>query len=96
VETCEADGRTVEFLVDGVKCVDTARRAASTLEELPGLQRYVAYASRNRVEITFDPELIGVAQLREALEGPVFDEVSGAYLFNVFEVIEIDGKPVSK
>ena len=44
----------VTLLVDGVKCVDTARQAASTLEELPGVTRFVAYASRNRVQLTSD------------------------------------------
>ena len=89
-------GRSVEMLVEGVMCVDTALRAASALEELPGLYRYVAYASRNRVEVTFDPARLEVAEIREALEGPVYDEPSGEFLFNQFEVIEIDGKPVSE
>jgi hypothetical protein len=89
-------GRTVEMLVGGVKCVDTARRAASALEDLPGIYRYVAFASRNRIEVTYDPDRLGIEQLREALEGPIYDEGSGEFLFNVFEVIEIDGKPVSK
>jgi hypothetical protein len=89
-------GRSIEMLVVGVKCVDTAQRAASALEELPGLYHFVAYASRNRVEVTFDPARLGVAQIHEALEGPVYDEPSGEFLFNQFEVIEIDGKPVSE
>ena len=76
--------------------MDTALRAASTLEESPGVLRFVAYASRNRVEVTYDPGQIGVTELRETLEGPVFDEESGEFLFGSFEVIEIDGKPVSK
>jgi hypothetical protein len=96
VENGAPPGRTVEMLVDGVKCVDTARRAASALEDLPGLYRYVAFASRNRIEVTYNPERVSVEQLREALEGPIFDEDSGEFLFNAFEVIEIDGKPVSE
>ena len=52
--------RTVVFVVDGVKCVDTARTASSTLEEIPGVIRYVAYASHNRVEITYDATRTGV------------------------------------
>lgn len=95
-EGAAAGGRTVELLVDGVKCVDTARRAASALEGLPGIYRYVAYASRNRVEITYDPDRLDTMQIREALEGPIFDEQSGEFLFAVFEVIEIDGRPVSE
>jgi hypothetical protein len=95
-EGAAVQGRTVEMLVGGVKCVDTARRAASALEDLPGIYRYVAFASRNRIEVTYDPERLEVEQLREALEGPIYDEGSGEFLFNVFEVIEIDGKPVSE
>jgi hypothetical protein len=94
----EAGSRTdtVELLVDGVRCVDTARRAASTLEDLPGVYRFVAYASRNRLEISYDPELLEIDQLVESLEGPVYDEESGEFLFHLFEVIEIDGRPVSE
>jgi hypothetical protein len=88
--------REVSLLVDGVKCVDTARQAASALEELPGVRRFVAYASRNRVDVTYDPSLVDVGQLSEALEGPVFDEDSGEFLFGVYEIIEVDGKPVSE
>ena len=91
-----APSRQVTLLVDGVKCVDTARRAASTLEEIPGVQRFVAYASRNRVDLTYDPSLVDVERLREVLEGPIFDEESGEFLFGLFDIVEIDGKPVSE
>ena len=90
-----AAGQTVTFLVDGVKCVDTARRAASTLVGIPGVIRFVAYASRGRVEIDFDPRRTGVPALIEALEGPALDESSGEYLFHLYKVAEIDGQPVS-
>jgi copper chaperone CopZ len=96
IDFAAGQGRTVEMLVGGVKCVDTAQRAASALEDLPGIYRYVAFASRNRVEITYDPKRVAVEQLREALEGPIYNEDSGEFLFNVYEVIEIDGKPVSE
>jgi hypothetical protein len=82
--------RTVAFVVNGVMCVDTARRACSTLEELPGVIRYVAYASHNRVEITFDSTRTNVEALREAIEGPVYDDESEKFLFHLFEVLEID------
>jgi hypothetical protein len=88
--------RTVTLLVDGVKCVDTARTAASALEDLAGVRRFVAYASRNRVEITFNPEQIAVESLVEAVEGPLFDEETGEFLFGLYEVVEIDGRPVQK
>jgi len=83
--------RTTVFVVEGVRCVDTATRAAGQLAGVPGAVRFVAFASRNRVEITFDPAVTGPAALREAIEGPVYDEASGEYLFNVFDVVEVDG-----
>ena len=82
--------RTVGFVVDGVACVDTARTAGSTLEGLPGVIRYVAYASRSRMEITFDPARTNVEALRKAIEGPVYDEESKEFLFHLFTVLEID------
>jgi hypothetical protein len=50
----------------------------------------VAYASRNRVEITFDSTRTNVEALQEAIEGPVYDEGSEEFLFHMFEVLEID------
>lgn len=95
-EKVGAAPRTTVFVVDGVKCVDTAERAAGQLEGMAGVVRFVAYASRNRVEITFDPSATGVSQLREALEGPVLDKPSGEYHFHVYKVVEIDGIDVAK
>jgi hypothetical protein len=88
--------RTVVFLVDGVKCVDTARKAGSTLDGLPGVIRYAAYASRNRLEITYDPARTTVEVLRVAIEGPVYDERTEEFLFHLFTVLEIDGREVHR
>lgn len=85
---------TVALLVQGVRCVDTAEGAASTLEDLPGVFRFVAYASRARLEIEFDPKRIGRGDIVEALESPVLDEASGEYRFGVYHVLEIDGGKV--
>jgi len=82
--------RTAVFVIEGVRCVDTARTAASALEDTPGVIRYVAYASRNRVEILYDATRTDEETLREAIEGPVYDQVSQEFLFHVFKVLEID------
>jgi hypothetical protein len=87
---------TTTLLVEGVKCVDTAQNAAGALNDTPGVVRFVAYASRNKVEITYDPTLTDPEQICEALEGPVLDEEAGEYYFNLFEVVEIDGEKVSE
>lgn len=91
VTTPPAHLKTSVFVVDGVRCVDTARRAATTLEEVPGVVRFVAYASRNQVEITYDPSRTHVEVLREAIEGPVYNEKTGEILFHLFSVVEVDG-----
>ena len=88
--------RTTVLVVDGVKCVDTAERAARQLKGLAGVSRYVAYASRNRVEVTFDPSLSSGTRIVEALEGPVHEPATGEYLFHVYRVVEIDGVKVNE
>lgn len=85
------DPRRSVYIVRGVMCVDTADMAAKQLAGLDGVQRLEAYASRARLEVTYDPARIDAAALREAFEGPVRDEKTGEYLFGLFEVIEMDG-----
>lgn len=87
----DADPRRSVFIVRGVMCVDTADMAAKLLVGLDGVQRLEAYASRARLEVTYDPARIDAATLREAFEGPVRDVNTGEYLFGLFEVIEMDG-----
>lgn len=88
--------RTTVFVVDGLKCVDTAERAASQFRGVPGVIRFAAYASRNRAEVTFDPGVTSPPALKEALEGPAFDPSTGEYLFNVYRVVEMDGVKVAE
>ncbi len=89
--TATADARTSQFVVKGVKCVDTAERAAKQLDGVAGVQRLEAFASRARLEVTYDPAQVDAAALREAIEAPVHDEATGEYLFGLYEVIEMDG-----
>lgn len=86
-----ADTRTSIFVIDGVKCVDTAERAARQLDGVAGLQRLEAFASRARVEVTYDPALTTAAAIGEAFEAPVHDTATGEYLFGLYTVIEMDG-----
>lgn len=83
--------RTSVFVVAGVKCVDTARRAARQLDGMSGVQHLEAFASRARVEVSYDPALTDAAAIREAFEAPVHDAATGEYLFGLYEVIEMDG-----
>ena len=90
----DAPTRTSVFVVEGVKCVDTAERAARQLQGLAGVQRLEAYASRARVEVTYDPAVASAAAIREAFEAPVHDPATGEYLFGLYRVIEMDGEKI--
>ncbi len=80
---------TATLVVQGVRCVDTAAKAAAQLEGMPGIFALVAYASRNQLNVDYDPALVGLDDIRAALEGPVHDPVTGEYHFRVFEVLEV-------
>ena len=81
------------FTVDGVRCVDTAQMAAAQLDEVAGVLTLTAHASDRQLRITYDPAQTGPEAIRQALEGPVLEEKSGAFLFNVFRVLEIAPEP---
>lgn len=82
--------RTTVLIVDGARCVDTSKLAASSLNEVQGVIHCEAFASHNRMEITFDPEKTSVEAIKEAIEGPIYDSETGTYLFNQFHVVRID------
>jgi hypothetical protein len=88
--------RVTTLVVEGVKCVDTAERASAQFEGVRGVARFTAYASRNRVEVAFDPSQTSPKAIREALEGPVYDPASGEYRFGVYRVVEMDGLEIPK
>ena len=80
---------TVHLVVRGVRCVDTARRAAAQLQDVPGVLSLVAYASRNELKLEVDPHAFNIEAVRAALESPVYDEETDQYLFHQFEVLEV-------
>lgn len=88
--------RSVVLVVDGVRCVDTAATAAGQLEGVPGVSRFTAWASRAEVEVLYDPGVVDVAALTEALEGPLYDEASQEYRFGTYAVREVDGRKVDE
>jgi hypothetical protein len=85
---------TATFVVKGVRCVDTADRAARQLDGEAGILRLRAWASRARLEVAFDPATTDAGKIREAIEAPVYDETTGEITFGVYEVREIDGVKV--
>lgn len=89
-----ATGRpeTIRLVVRGLRCVDTAERLGGQFEDVPGVLRYVAYASRNEAHVTYDGGVTGPDAVRAAIEGPVVDPESGEVEFGAFEVISMDGR----
>ncbi len=82
----------VEMIVDGVTCVDMAKTASVNLESLAGVKKFVAYASHNRVVVYYDPEKVEINDIVKAIEDPVFFEETGEILFDLYKVVEIEGK----
>jgi hypothetical protein len=90
-----SSARTSVFLVDGLKCRDTAEKALSHLEGVAGVLGAAAYASRNEARVTFDPSVTDPRAIREAFEGPEYDPATGEIWFGRFTVVEIDGVPMT-
>jgi len=90
-QTTGLSTRVTTLIVEGVKCVDTARAASNAVAFKKGVVRFTAFASYNRVEITYEPTLISPADIKAAFEGPIFDPETGEFLFNQFKVRSIDG-----
>jgi hypothetical protein len=85
---------TARFVIQGLRCVDTARTAARQLEETPGVLRFVAFASRNEAQVTYDAAVVDPSGLAEAIEGPVFDGQTGRILFHQYEVVSVNGNKI--
>jgi copper chaperone CopZ len=92
----DADRREVTFVVDGLRCVDTARRVAAQLEGMPGVVQFTGYATRHEAHITYDGRVTDARILRRAIEGPAFEPASGQFLFHQFRVVEVDGRTASQ
>lgn len=91
-EAPEHNVATVTLLVEGVFCVDTARLASNALESMNGVYDFTAYASRNKLDIRFDPTRTTPDRIALAIEGPIYDDGTGEYLFRLFRVIEVDNR----
>lgn len=87
--------RTARLVVEGVKCVDTAERAAAQLKDVDGVLACTAFASRARLDVTYDPARTNAEAIREALEAPVQVAATGEYLFGVYQVVEMDGLKIA-
>jgi ferredoxin/copper chaperone CopZ len=83
--------RTVTLTVRGVRCARTAADAIAQLDGEAGVIRAEAFGADRRVDVTFDPATTGVDAIRDAIEGPFLDPATGVFVYDRFEVIEVDG-----
>ncbi len=83
---------TTRLLVRQVRCVDTARSAADLLAVAPGVLNITAYAARHILEVDYDPARTDPARLAAALEGLSWDPDTEQFIYNQFEVLDIDGE----
>jgi len=88
--------RSVRLKVKGVRCVDTAKLAATVFEGMDGIVSFIAYASRNDVAVAYDASRTDVDKIVKLIEGPVYIKSTEEFVFHIYEVLEIDGKPVAK
>lgn len=86
VASIPTSAQETRLVVDGLRCVDTARAVAQQLNGLDGVFEFVGYASRRLAVITYDPTRITRTRIREAIEAPVYDPASGQFFFNRFKV----------
>ena len=63
--------KTVEMIVEGVKCRGTANFFSSRIRGLPGILDITTYAADHRVVISFDPAKTDTNAIRAASEAPV-------------------------
>jgi ferredoxin len=83
---------TMSFFVDGVMCVDTAITAAKQLENNSGAVSLSAYASSNRLDITFDSSQTNADALVDLIEAPVWNLEASEFQFGIFKVREVKSK----
>lgn len=82
------------FIVNGVTCRDMALSAIGILAGKPGIYKVEAYASHNRIDVIYNADVAEPAAIGKALEDPVFVKETGEFIFDRFEVLEINGKRI--
>ena len=74
---------TVDLIVHGVRCYGTANLLRQHMAKLPGIVSLVAYASRHRVVIEYDPTLTSPDQIKRAIEAPIMTRRGPIPVFKV-------------
>lgn len=76
----------VDIVVDGVRCYGTANLLKQHIASHPGLVSLVAYGSRHRVVIEFDPTMTNAEAICKAIEAPVQTKRGPVPFFRVVSV----------
>ena len=79
-----AQVKTVEFVVDGLKCRGTSNLFARQIADVPGVVSFTSYARTHLALIEYDPTVTDPAEIREAAVEPIEHE---GRIYEVFEVL---------
>lgn len=76
----------IDLTVEGVRCYGTANLLRQHIAAHPGLVSLVAYGSKHRVVIEFDPNLTDAERICKAIEAPVETRRGPIPFFRVISV----------
>jgi hypothetical protein len=79
--------RSVECIVDGVKCKGTASLFTSHFKGFAGISTIETFAEDHRVVMTYDPSIVSVDDIRTKINAPVvLDESTRVALFHCISI----------
>lgn len=67
----EGHGRTVRFVVDGLRCRGTGMFFTSLYEDTPGVLSVQTFAGEKTAVIQYDVEVITPEEIQEIMEAPI-------------------------
>jgi len=76
----------VDLVVEGVRCYGTANILRQHLASHPGIISLVAYGSKHRVVIEFDPDVTGVERICKAIEAPILTKQGPIRFFRIASI----------
>jgi hypothetical protein len=82
--------KTLDCIVDGIRCQGTAGFFTSLYEKEPGIASIVTYASEFRAVIEYDPAITSPERIREVMEAPI--PMRDGTSQQVFDCISMNGK----
>jgi copper chaperone CopZ len=59
--------------IDGMSCQNCVKSITGVLQALPGVERVEVSLEAGQADLEYDPDKVGVAQFKEAIEGAGFD-----------------------